>query len=73
MKKLIIRTLISGLLLSCLAHAKPIVIAHRGASGYLPEHTLAAYKLAIELGADYVELDLVLTSDSILSFDMNIF
>lgn len=41
----------------------PIIIAHRGASGYLPEHTLEAYRLAIELGADYIEPDLVLTKD----------
>ncbi len=40
-----------------------IVIAHRGASGYLPEHTLEAYALAIEQGADYVEPDLVATKD----------
>jgi glycerophosphoryl diester phosphodiesterase len=44
----------------------PIVIAHRGASGYRPEHTLAAYELAIDLGADYIEPDLVCTKDSIL-------
>lgn len=43
----------------------PIVIAHRGASGYRPEHTLAAYDLAIEMGADFVEPDLVLTKDGI--------
>jgi glycerophosphoryl diester phosphodiesterase len=41
----------------------PIVIGHRGASGYLPEHTLEGYALAIELGADYVEPDLVMTKD----------
>lgn len=41
----------------------PIVIAHRGASGYRPEHTLASYQLAIEFGADYVEPDLVATRD----------
>ena len=41
----------------------PIVIAHRGASAYRPEHTLAAYRLAIELGADYIEPDLVATKD----------
>jgi glycerophosphoryl diester phosphodiesterase len=44
----------------------PLVIAHRGASGYLPEHTLAAYWLAIEQGADYVEPDLVITKDGVL-------
>jgi glycerophosphoryl diester phosphodiesterase len=44
----------------------PIVIAHRGASGYRPEHTLAAYELAIEMGADFVEPDLVSTKDRVL-------
>jgi len=47
-------------------HQDPIVIGHRGASGYRPEHTLAAYRLAIRLGADYVEPDLVSTSDGVL-------
>ncbi|KQP22835.1 glycerophosphodiester phosphodiesterase family protein [Pseudorhodoferax sp. Leaf267] len=41
----------------------PLVIAHRGASGYLPEHTLAGYELAVRMGADYVEPDLQLTRD----------
>ncbi|KAG7304494.1 hypothetical protein JYU34_011441 [Plutella xylostella] len=40
-----------------------IVIAHRGASGYVPEHTLGAYALAVTMGADYLEPDLVMTSD----------
>ena len=44
----------------------PIVIAHRGASGERPEHTLEGYKLAIDLGADYIEPDLVLTKDGVL-------
>lgn len=48
------------------AVATPIVIAHRGASGYLPEHTLAAYFVAVEQGADYVEPDLVMTRDGVL-------
>jgi len=43
--------------------AKPIVIAHRGASGYLPEHTLEAKALAIGLGADFIEQDVVITRD----------
>ncbi|PRZ42566.1 glycerophosphoryl diester phosphodiesterase [Antricoccus suffuscus] len=42
------------------------MIAHRGASGYRPEHTLAAYQLAIALGADFIEPDLVSTSDGVL-------
>lgn len=41
----------------------PIVIAHRGASGHVPEHTLAAYAIAILQGADYIEPDLVMTRD----------
>src|SRR5262249_6639000 len=45
---------------------RPLVIAHRGASGYLPEHTLEAYALAIELGADFIEPDLVATKDGVL-------
>jgi glycerophosphoryl diester phosphodiesterase len=46
--------------------ARPIVVAHRGASGYRPEHTLAAYALGARLGADYVEPDLVITKDGVL-------
>jgi glycerophosphoryl diester phosphodiesterase len=46
--------------------ADPLVIAHRGASGYRPEHTLAAYRLAIAMGADYIEPDLVSTKDGVL-------
>ena len=45
---------------------KFLVIAHRGASGYRPEHTIAAYKLAIEQGADFIEPDLVPTKDGAL-------
>lgn len=72
-----IRTLapVGGLVLSCLAlaivHAqepapKKILIAHRGASAYAPEHSAAAYKLAIEQGADFVEQDLAVTKDGVL-------
>jgi glycerophosphoryl diester phosphodiesterase len=46
--------------------AGPIVIAHRGASGYRPEHTLAAYALGARMGADYIEPDLVSTKDGVL-------
>ncbi len=45
------------------APARPLVIAHRGASGERPEHTLAAYELAIDQGADFIEPDLVVTKD----------
>jgi glycerophosphoryl diester phosphodiesterase len=44
----------------------PLVIAHRGASGYRPEHTLAAYALGARMGADYIEPDLVSTKDGVL-------
>lgn len=43
--------------------SRPIIIAHRGASGYLPEHTLESYTLAIQQGADFIEPDLVMTKD----------
>lgn len=47
--------------------ARPsVLIAHRGASGYLPEHTLAGYSLAVLQGADYIEPDLVSTRDGVL-------
>jgi glycerophosphoryl diester phosphodiesterase len=48
------------------ALADPLVIGHRGASGYRPEHTLASYTLAARMGADYVEPDLVATKDGVL-------
>jgi glycerophosphoryl diester phosphodiesterase len=44
----------------------PIVIGHRGACGYRPEHTLASYELAIQMGADYIEPDIVSTKDGFL-------
>ena len=57
----------SALILTVLAlsvhGAEKVVIAHRGASGYLPEHTLEAYALAYGMGADYIEQDLVMTKD----------
>ncbi len=43
-----------------------VIIAHRGASAERPEHTLAAYELAIAQGADYIEPDLVATKDLVL-------
>ena len=49
-----------------LAAAPLLVIAHRGASGERPEHTLAAYERAIDAGADYIEADLVVTKDLVL-------
>ena len=48
-----------------LTGAAPIVIGHRGAPGYRPEHTLASYQLAIDLGANFIEPDLVLKKDGV--------
>lgn len=47
-------------------YTRPTLIAHRGASGYAPEHTLEAYKLALKQGADFVEPDLQITKDGVL-------
>jgi glycerophosphoryl diester phosphodiesterase len=60
-----------GMIYMAMAHAAtvkpvPIVIGHRGASGYVPEHTLTSYFIAIQDGADYVEPDLVMTKDGVL-------
>ena len=55
--------MLSPALAAATNHHDRLVVAHRGASGYLPEHTLAAYELAIAQGADYVEPDLVATAD----------
>ncbi len=49
-----------------LSGAAPLIIGHRGASGYRPEHTLASYDLAISMGANYIEPDLVMTKDGVL-------
>ncbi|HYX37170.1 MAG TPA: glycerophosphodiester phosphodiesterase [Oligoflexus sp.] len=46
--------------------SRPLVIAHRGASGYLPEHTIEAYWAAMQMGADFIEPDLVITKDGVL-------
>ena len=77
LRSLTIATLIATTSLGAYAHGlsrhqqptaddQPLVIGHRGASGYVPEDTLAAYWLAIEQGADYVEPDLVSTKDGVL-------
>jgi glycerophosphoryl diester phosphodiesterase len=69
-KKLVALAVLAALLVplttTATPHTRTIVIGHRGASGYRPEHTLAAYELAIDLGADFIELDLVSTKDGIL-------
>jgi len=48
------------------ASSAPLVLGHRGAPGYRPEHTLAGYELAVAMGADYIEPDLVPTKDGVL-------
>jgi len=48
------------------AGLRPLVIGHRGAAGYRPEHTLASYELGARMGADYLETDLVITKDNVL-------
>lgn len=53
-------------LFKTLAGDAPLVIGHRGASGTFPEHTLEAYKAAIDQGADFIEPDLVLTKDGVM-------
>jgi glycerophosphoryl diester phosphodiesterase len=70
MMEAVVRGLLMSAFLSALpalcTGERPIVIAHRGASGERPEHTLASYALAIEQGADFVEPDLVSTRDGVL-------
>jgi len=68
----IIGSMIALLVIDCLStetfaqYTKKTLVAHRGASEYAPEHTLEAYRLAIEQGADYVEQDLQITKDGVL-------
>ncbi|KAJ0411213.1 hypothetical protein ATCC90586_003852 [Pythium insidiosum] len=45
---------------------RTLIVGHRGASGYRPDHTIESYTLAIEMGADYIEPDLVITKDGVL-------
>lgn len=49
--------------MSTLSGGRPVVVSHRGASGYLPEESVQAYQLAIRMGADYIEGDVYLTAD----------
>jgi glycerophosphoryl diester phosphodiesterase len=68
LRRLLDRIAVAVLMTATLSAAaeRPFVIAHRGASGYVPEHTLAGYFIAIQQGADYVEPDLVITRDGAL-------
>ncbi|HOX57915.1 MAG TPA: glycerophosphodiester phosphodiesterase [Candidatus Paceibacterota bacterium] len=66
MMNIFLVAILSALVLPLTAQtAKPVVIAHRGASGYLPEHTLEAKVLAHAMGADFIEQDVVLTKDDV--------
>lgn len=65
MRHLLVLPLIVGMMAGGLPGQRPLVIAHRGASGHLPEHTLASYALAQGMGADYIEPDVVLTKDGV--------
>jgi glycerophosphoryl diester phosphodiesterase len=70
--------LAAGLLAGCSSSVAPdgagtpalktdqVIVAHRGASGHAPEHTLAAYDLALDMGAEYIEQDVYSTSDGVL-------
>ncbi|PKG40476.1 glycerophosphodiester phosphodiesterase [Psychromonas sp. Urea-02u-13] len=64
-KKLLLSLLI-GSTLSSFAYAEKIVVAHRGASGYLPEHSMAAKSMAYAMDVDYIEQDVVMTKDNAL-------
>ena len=59
-------TLLASFMTMAELAAEKIVIAHRGASGYLPEHTLAAKSMAYAMGATYIEQDVVMTKDDVL-------
>jgi glycerophosphoryl diester phosphodiesterase len=67
LRRILIAALVAAILAPATAAARdqphPLVIGHRGAAGYLPDHTLPGYALAIKLGADYIEPDLVSTKD----------
>jgi glycerophosphoryl diester phosphodiesterase len=65
-KLMLVAALLMSVTTSSAQYSKKTVVAHRGASAYAPEHTAAAYRLAIEMGADFVEQDLAVTSDNVL-------
>ena len=66
-RRLIVAAAILGLAVLVFAQSgKKILVAHRGASAYAPEHTIEAYRLAIEQGADFIEQDLQITKDGVL-------
>jgi glycerophosphoryl diester phosphodiesterase len=62
----VLSVLLLTMTLTPAAQSKKLNVAHRGASAYAPEHTLAAYRLALAQGADFVEQDLAVTKDGVL-------
>jgi glycerophosphoryl diester phosphodiesterase len=62
----VVGALCGGILAAESAGIGPLIIAHRGASGHRPEHTIEGYTLAIEMGADVIEPDVVITKDGVL-------
>ena len=65
-KKVDLKSPATGAVFATLNGQAPLVIAHRGSPGYLPDHTLAGYARAIDAGADFIEPDLVSTQDGVL-------
>jgi glycerophosphoryl diester phosphodiesterase len=65
-RSIAIATILFATVTGSAQYSKKTLVAHRGASAYAPEHTLAAYRLAIEMRADYVEQDLAVTKDGVL-------
>jgi glycerophosphoryl diester phosphodiesterase len=66
LRTMLLLMIASAAAISLDARSRPLIIGHRGASGYRPEHTLEAYRLAVEMGADFIEPDLVSTRDGVL-------
>ncbi len=66
MAALVASLLVSASMANDAQYQRKTLVAHRGASAYAPEHTLAAYRLALEQGADFVEQDLQITKDGVL-------
>ena len=65
-RSMIVTMTLTAALVDGASPARPLIIAHRGASGHRPEHTIEGYTLAIAMGADFIEPDLVSTKDGVL-------
>jgi len=66
LRALALLAVVTSTIAASAAVSTPIIIGHRGAAGHRPEHTLAGYRLGAEMGADYIEPDLVSTKDGVL-------